>query len=44
MSKDMRHKFKFVNIAGGAKGDLHDVTKPTLDKTYNVNKSAAAAA
>ena len=44
MSKDMRHKFKFVNIAGGAKGDLHDVTNTTVDKTYNMNKSTAAAA
>jgi hypothetical protein len=38
MSTNMKRKFRFVNIAGGA---YHDVTEETIARDYNVAASAA---
>jgi len=41
MSKSMKTKFDFVNIAGNA---FNTMTDDLIDRDYNVNVSAASAA
>jgi hypothetical protein len=39
MSKNMKHKFRFVNISGGV---YHDVTDSAISSEYNTTAAAAA--